>query len=90
MKVIVKRPGEAAELKDIPNTLACLQHEVGGYIETVNISADMVAIVDEEGRVKGKPANILGLVGTIVFVGSKGERFTGVSDNAVLLMKTLR
>lgn len=90
MKVIIKQPGMAAELKEIPNTLASLQHEVGGYIETVNVGTDLVAIVNEEGRLKKLPDNTLGLVGTIVFVGYKKDRFTSVPDSAVSLLCACR
>lgn len=89
MKVIVKEPGKPAEVKDIPNTLDALQKAVGGYIETVHIATNLVAIVDEEGKLKGKPSNVLGLVGTIVFAGIKKERFGDISDTAIELLEKL-
>ena len=60
MKVIRKRPGEYPEMIEIENTLEALQHEVGGYIETVwaqNLPGTM--IVNEEGRLKKLKPNIL-------------------------------
>lgn len=87
MKVIIKEPGKPAEVKDIPNTLEALQETVGGYIETVQIASNLVAIFDEEGRLKKKPLNILGLVGTVVFAGAKFEQFTDISDNAIELLE---
>ena len=47
MKVIRKKPGCEPEVIDIDNTLAALQQEVGGYIETVTIASDAVVICNE-------------------------------------------
>lgn len=38
----------------VENTLHALQHEVGGFIEVVPLFQDVVIIVDEEGKLKGK------------------------------------
>ena len=43
MKAIRKKPGAQPEIIEVDNTLAALQQEVGGYIETVSI-ADVVII----------------------------------------------
>ena len=56
MQAIRKKPGCEPELIDIDNTLAALQQEVGGYIETVSI-ADVVIVCKEEGRLCGLPYN---------------------------------
>lgn len=81
MKAIRKKPGCEPELIDIDNTLAALQQEVGGYIETVSI-ADVVIICNEEGRLCGLPYNgrVCGVdvVGTVLIVGTKGEEFCDV------------
>lgn len=77
---VFKRPGEDAELATIENELHQLQELVGGYIECVTIEPWLVAVVDEEGLLKGYSFNMkLGvhqLFGTIVFVGVDGEEFT--------------
>lgn len=80
MRVAIKEPGKKPEYKDIPNTLEALQEAVGGYIETVTIATDplMIAIVDEEGLLKGKRRNVWDLVGTIVFCGGADAEFTDV------------
>lgn len=85
MKAIVIHPGQAPFFKDIPNSLSALQAEVGGYIETVNVTTGVVALVDEEGKLKRKPMNVLGLVGTVVFVGFSGAGFKDVPDSAMRL-----
>ncbi len=57
MKAIRKKPGCASEIIEVDNTLAALQTEVGGYIETVPIASDAVIICNEEGRILGLPYN---------------------------------
>jgi hypothetical protein len=85
MKAIVIHPGQAPFTQDIPNTRSALQAEVGGYIETVSITTGVVALVDEEGKLKRKPMNVLGLVGTVVLVGFSGAGFKDVPDGAMRL-----
>lgn len=85
MKVIIKHPGNEPCFGEIPGTLEALQELVGGDIQAVRIGTDLVAIVDEEGKKKGKPENMHGLVGTIVFLGESGCEFTDVPASAELL-----
>ena len=92
MKAIRKKPGCEPELIDIDNTLAALQQEVGGYIETVSI-ADVVIICNEEGRLCGLPYNCrfvgVDFVGTILVVGRDRDEFCDVPE-ADFLMYHLR
>ncbi len=37
IRVVYKAPGAAAEVREVPNTLAAFQEAVGGYIETVTL-----------------------------------------------------
>ena len=70
IKVIIcpaeSKPYEAK----IDNSLKELQRIVGGYIEAVRVAEDIVAIVNEEGILKGLPENrsvlISGLVGDLI------------------------
>lgn len=82
MKAIRKKPGAQPEIIEVDNTLAALQTEVGGYIETVTIASDAVVICNEEGRILGLPDNgrVCGVdvVGTVLIVGTKGEEFCDV------------
>lgn len=93
MKVIRKKPGCEPEVIDIDNTLAALQQEVGGYIETVTIASDAVVICNEEGRILGLPDNCrvcgVDFVGTVLIVGTKGDEFCDVPE-ADFLMDHLR
>ena len=92
MKAIRKKPGCEPELIDIDNTLAALQQEVGGYIETVSI-ADVVIVCNEEGRLCGLPYNCrfvgVDFVGTILVVGRNKDEFCDVPE-ADFLMYHLR
>lgn len=73
------------------NTLKDLQKLVGGYIEPIRLCKDVVAIVDEEGKLKYKDANIVigsglnrdTLVGTVLFVGIDGEEFASCPYTAL-------
>lgn len=82
MKAIRKKPGCTPEIIEVENTLKALQAEVGGYIETVTIASDAVIICNEEGRILGLPDNgrVCGVdvVGTVLIVGTKGEKFCDV------------
>ena len=82
MKAIRKKPGCAPEIIEVDNTLAALQTEVGGYIETVPIASDAVIICNEEGRILGLPDNCrvcgVDFVGTVLIVGVNGSEFCDV------------
>lgn len=79
IKVYIKYSDRGLEIAEIANNLETMQTIVGGYIETVTIG-DVVAICDEDGRLKGKPYNCNWngheLVGTVVFCGVDGDEFT--------------
>ena len=83
MKIALKRPMAAVQLKEIQNTVEDIQAEVGGYFEMVRVSKNLIALVDEEGKMKGLPKNIFGLVGPIVFVGIRRGQFVSISDRAI-------
>lgn len=89
MKAIRKKPGCAPEIIEVDNTLAALQTEVGGYIETVTIASDAVIICNEEGRILGLPDNCrvcgVDFVGTVLIVGTKGDEFCDVPEADFLM-----
>lgn len=91
MKVLVKEPGKRWEKRNIENTLEALQEVVGGYIETLTLADDMVAIFDEEGRLKDKEwcVNIAGvdLVGTVILTGIVGDDFADLDASIVRILK---
>lgn len=89
MKVLVKEPGKRWEKRNIENTLEALQEIVDGYIETLTLADNMVAIFDEDGRLKDKEwcVNFSGvdLVGTVVLAGVVDDDFSDID----LLCETL-
>lgn len=93
MKVIKFCTDGVCSINNIENTLEALQHEVGGYIETITLAADCCMIVDEEGRLKDKPLNEqasrLGwlIVGDALFVGVAGEEFADVPEAMIEMCK---
>lgn len=80
--VIIKEPGGVPRHVNVSDTLENLQKTVGGYIETVTLFSDLVAICDEEGRIKGKPhcCNICGVdfCGTVILAGVDGDEFADI------------
>ena len=90
--VVRKEPGKAAEVEPLfENTLEAFQEAVGGYIETVTFSQDLILICNEEGRIMGLPHNCtigeIDFCGTILAVGSSGEEFASLK--AVLIPKVM-
>ena len=61
----------------ISSDLEAMQALVGGYLQELAISSDVVILCDEEGKLKGKPYNCTfraqNLVGTVVFIGVETE-----------------
>ena len=82
IKVIIKEPGEAARVDEIPNTLENLQKAVGGCIETVTVADDLVLVCDEEGWIKDLPYNVTlfghQFFGTLLVAGVRGDEFASV------------
>lgn len=74
----IKRADEAApHFAWISNTLENLQRTVGGYIEVFPIGGHDVIICDEEGKLKGKPLNVIirgeMIVGDIIITAYNAE-----------------
>ena len=82
MRILKIEPGKQPEIIEIEKSLKALQEQVGGYIETLTFAEDAALIVDEEGKLKGKPYNFTFcgevLVGTVLFVGVDGEEFCDI------------
>ena len=94
MRVIRKDPGQPPELVELENTLEALQQAVGGYIETVTLSADAAVVCNEEGRLRGLPYNCdfwgITFVGPILVVGVDGDGMCSLDDgDAALILHLL-
>lgn len=91
--VLVVEPGKAPYEKKIDPDLSSLQHEVGGYIQTVFPFEDdtVVLICDEEGKLTGKELNralrdedghIYDVVaGTFLLTGLSEESFSSLGKD---------
>ena len=84
MIVLKKEPGKDPMLTDIDNTLESFQKNVGGYIETVTLTEELVIVCNEEGRIQSLPyictlLRAVDFYGTILVVGMQGEDYTDAS-----------
>lgn len=79
MIVLKKEPGKDPVLTDIDNTLEAFQKNVGGYIETVTLTEELVIVCNEEGHIQSLPYNCTVMnadfCGTILI---DGDEFTDV------------
>lgn len=93
MRVVIKRPGMLACIWEIENTLKAFQEEVGGYIETVPFDGELLAIVNEEGRIMGLPYNFTlngeRIVGTAVICKTAGDEFAGLTEEEADLVERI-
>lgn len=92
MKVIyIGTAKGSVNVKDIANTLECLQAHVGGYIESWTPAQlreqGITLLMDEEGVMKGLPVNDnlspFLFVGPVLMVGVDGEEFTSLTPEQV-------
>lgn len=89
IKAVVKEVGKSPKVTEIENELKVFQSLVGGYIEVVRVTPEILMICNEEGKLQGLPPNFSTgrdvIVGTAVFVAYDGsEEFAGLSDYQVL------
>ena len=95
MTIVFKEPGRNPRTMFILNELSVLQQLVGGPIEVVRlteISDNVLAIVDELGKLKGKAPSDLyhygdPLVGNVIICGDGGDEFTDVPEGIARVVK---
>jgi len=92
IKAIIKKPGEPyGHMTHISPSLENLQKHVDGLIQVANIgdgllTRHLVAICNEEGRIRGLPMNFYScswlhsnwFVGTVIICGQGEEDFTDI------------
>ena len=94
MKVVIKRPGEKPERKEIKNDLKVLQGIVGGLIEHVDICKQgeewFGMLCNEEGKLLRLEPNfkLYGdvICGTVIFVGHTEDDFGDLPEDAYELL----
>ena len=83
--VLHKRCGHAPRIIDVPDTLESLQNLVGGCIEVVPLTAHVVLVCNETGKLDGLDPNpFMGmpdLVGDWFICGVSGEDFCSLSKD---------
>lgn len=93
IKVIIKRPDSPPYTTHISNTLANLQKTVDGPIECVYLANDLIMVCNEEGKLRGLESNFRlygdAIVGTAIFIGTKGEDFVDCPVDLKELKKAL-
>ena len=72
IKVVIFEPGKPGRIDFIPNKLKNMQRVVGGYIESVHLTRELVFICNEEGRLLGLPENRCGICGTFFVAQDDG------------------
>jgi len=77
---LVKQPGKDVSVGYIENDLKAIQDKVGGHIETVTISDELVFVYNEEGLITDEKFNFalgdIHFFGTIILLGVKKDEFT--------------
>ena len=85
MKALYKPAGERMREIEVENELRALQNLVGGYIEVIRLTTDLVFIINEEGKNNGMLYNCDicddMIFGSIIAVGVKDEEFCDVPCN---------
>lgn len=91
MRVVLKEPGKAPEIREIENELHAMQEVVGGFIETVRMTADCIIVCNEMGRILELDPNTFGICGAFFICGDAGEEFRGLTrKEADEVMKMIR
>lgn len=84
MKVVIKKAGQAPEVKEIKGELHEMQEIVGGYIECFKVFDNILCVCNEEGKLKGLPINfIFGgdfIVGNVFFCSAGFDDFESLND----------
>ena len=83
LRVIYKKPGCMAELREIPNTLWSLQGAIPGYIQAVTYKNGLIILCDEDGYIKGLSPNIFGICGPVVICREDGEDFASIKKTDI-------
>lgn len=93
IRVVIKKPGEAAREIEIENTLERLQELVGGHIESVWFAKNVWMLVNEEGKIRDLPYNFYVwddvIVGPAIFAGQDGDELADCPISAEAIERIL-
>lgn len=80
IKAAYYKPKEPMRIVEIEDRLLEYQGLVGGPIEIVRLTEELLIVCNEEGRLKALEVNRMGIVGPFVVVGEDGEEFRPLTD----------
>lgn len=87
IRILTKKPHEAAKIRWIDNTLGAFQQLVGGYIETVPLEGVSGALIvcNEEWKLLGLDPNFKNfgdyIAGPAAVVSTDGEEFASLGED---------
>lgn len=88
IKILALRPLEKPVVEEIEDSLEAMQKFVGGYIQSVPVGDGLDMILDEEGKLKGKPYNRSLFDGQDVAVGDVFITKVNSNGNSVSLTQS--
>lgn len=98
MKILLANVSEPFQVVEVENELEPIQKIVGGYIEVLPVTEDILLIMNEEGKLFGLPSNFQLIVnqrvadtiaGNALFVGRKEEDFSSLTDAQIDKIKQM-
>lgn len=94
IRVIIKRPDEEfGHVCNISDSLENLQKTVGGYIEAVTLTDEIVILCNEEGKLQHLERNFFlpfdTIVGTAIICGRDGAEFSDIPEGFFKTWKKL-
>lgn len=95
LRIVLKKVGEIPEIMNIENTLKAKQKLVGGLIEVVSVTDNILLICNEEGKLENLFPNLVFdydyIAGDCFFVGDDYENgdFKSLTDEQIEEIKDL-
>lgn len=93
MKIVVKKPGQEPEVKEIKGELHEMQEIVGGYIEAICIVDNILCVCNEEGKFQRLLPNFIfngdTIVGTVFFCAAGYDDFESLNDEQIEVLMSL-
>lgn len=95
LRIVLKKVGEQPEIMNIENTLEAKQKLVGGWIEVVTVTDDILLVCNEEGKLDNLEPNLLFdydyIAGDCFFIGDDYENgdFKSLTDEQIEEVKEI-
>lgn len=97
LKIVIKEVNKQAETVEIEDSIVEFQKIVGGFIEVLHFSDDILMILNEEGKLKGLPLNFIleneiyeeQIVGNVFFASKNGVEIDSLSTKQIEILKDM-